>query len=259
MHVYAGDGNWAALLTNNSLYLDGDKGFGPESLPRTMPPLRAAWASQVLAGIEKNGRVHIWNVRPALKQAFKPPPAGLLVQDIDLGASGFHALAVTTTGSVIGWGPRYEQADLPWQPLPDITDAVSCACTQDFRAVLRKDGSLVVWTGRDPMKLPPDVQNARFLKLTAGGGQLMGLVSDGTVRVWGKRNEFAAPPAGLSDVVDIAAGPNLWLALRANGEWVGWGSDEDKILRDLPKLAGARRAAIGGNGKARFIIGVQSD
>jgi len=63
--------------------------------------------------------------------------------------------------------------------------------------------------------------------IAAGDGHALALKSDGTVLGWGD-NRFgqASPPPGLSDVIAIAAGQWNSLALKSDGTLVGWGNDE---------------------------------
>lgn len=47
------------------------------------------------------------------------------------------------------------------------------------------------------------------------------------------------------------------LALRADGTWVGWSSNEDGLLDKLDQLKGGRRIAVGEVVAERFIMGIR--
>ena len=60
--------------------------------------------------------------------------------------------------------------------------------------------------------------------IAAGGAHSLALKHDGTVAFWGKYGLAISPvPEGLSNVVAIATGDYHSLALRADGTVVAWG------------------------------------
>ena len=75
----------------------------------------------------------------------------------------------------------------------------------------------------------------------------LALKADGTVAGWGdNRGGQATPPAGLSNVVAIAAGGASSLALNADGGLVAWGSDWNTNYYSLPSdLTNVIAIAIG--------------
>ncbi|MHB1310112.1 MAG: InlB B-repeat-containing protein, partial [Limisphaerales bacterium] len=98
-------------------------------------------------------------------------------------------------GTVVGAGP----------PLTEVV-AISTGLA------IKTDGTVVgaPW---------PGVSHA-----VAVSGDNLVLLADGTVRAWGENwSGQGTPPAGLTDVVGIASGPGLSLALKSNGTVVGWG------------------------------------
>jgi hypothetical protein len=91
--------------------------------------------------------------------------------------------------------------------------------------VLRKDGSLFAWGLNDSgeTNIPAGLSNV--VAIAAGSGHNLVLKSDGTVFAWGL-NAYGETniPAGLSNVVAIAAGGWHNLALKRNGTVVAWGA-----------------------------------
>ncbi|WP_205624771.1 di-heme oxidoredictase family protein [Vulgatibacter incomptus] len=132
--------------------------------------------------------------------------------------------------------------------IPSITDAVSASMGLRHALVLLADGS-VVGFGLNAMgqlgdgttasrNHPVAVQGlSDIIKLAAGSETSFALDRSGTVWAWG-RNQFGnlgqgvvdtqphplpAPVPGLADIVDIAAGRDHLLAVRADGLVFGWG------------------------------------
>src|SRR5262245_51653315 len=71
---------------------------------------------------------------------------------------------------------------------------------------------------------PVDTIRRKAIALAAGQDVGLAVLDDRTVATWGN-NEFRSAgnlPAGLTDVVDVAAGFSHFLALRSNGTVVGW-------------------------------------
>ena len=100
------------------------------------------------------------------------------------------------------------------------------------RLWLRPDGSVLdkrvnqyeLSYGKPPPTLGP------VKKLSIGLFHAVALLRDGTVRAWATTNDTEAVPTsvtdvppGLSDVIDVAAGNNITVAVRRDGSVVGWG------------------------------------
>lgn len=87
-------------------------------------------------------------------------------------------------------------------------------------------GRLEAWGGGayGVTNLPAGLANV--VRLAAGANHALGLRNDGTVAAWGS-NVYGQTnvPAGLAGVVDVAAGIQHSLALLANGTLVAWGGN----------------------------------
>jgi alpha-tubulin suppressor-like RCC1 family protein len=87
-------------------------------------------------------------------------------------------------------------------------------------------GSVVAWgyNSSGQTNVPAGLSNV--VAIAAGGYFSMALGSDGTVRAWGDSGSGETTlPAGLSDVVAIAGGGYFGLALQSNGKVAAWGDD----------------------------------
>jgi alpha-tubulin suppressor-like RCC1 family protein len=69
----------------------------------------------------------------------------------------------------------------------------------------------------------PPAGLSNVIAVAAGSSYSLALRGDGTVLQWGANNSVANVPANLSGIVGIAAGLNHALALRSNGTLVAWG------------------------------------
>jgi alpha-tubulin suppressor-like RCC1 family protein len=105
-----------------------------------------------------------------------------------------------------------------WNAAGSVTSAPPAQLT------LTVGPNVVIWgTNTLVQAIPPDLTNAVAL---AASTHMLALKSDGTIAGWGL-NDYgqATVPAGLSNVVAVAAGSAHSLALKADGRVVAWGYD----------------------------------
>ncbi|MEO5712902.1 MAG: hypothetical protein ABIT37_05380, partial [Luteolibacter sp.] len=95
--------------------------------------------------------------------------------------------------------------------------------------------SLVAW-GDNHLKELCGPVDAETLSIATGQDHGLALQTNGTVRAWGGRNTYGQTtvPAGLTDVIGVAAGGEYWLedsgfslALKKNGTVVAWGCNTE--------------------------------
>jgi hypothetical protein len=163
---------------------------------------------------------------------------------VDVAASDVYDnpydLAVTAGGTVVGWGGAVHGEDRPPADLGQVVDVETGA---GFAMALRADGTVVTWGANLTGALDvPD--GLRAIAIAAGGyrgisgsecGYALAVTTAHTVIRWGTvgpnqgcYNDLGPafdPPAGLTDVIAVAAGERHALALRSDGTVVGWGSD----------------------------------
>lgn len=109
------------------------------------------------------------------------------------------------------------------------------------------------WGGNAAGELrSPD--HAPFYKIATGQQHSLGLRTDGTVAAWAGANQYGqlSVPAGLNDVVAVAAGGDFWisesahsLALKRDGTVVAWGCNSDRQISVPTGLSEVTRIAAG--------------
>ena len=181
---------------------------------RTWRGLTTATATPAVASAAAQGGVVVWGYGAR----HVPPPAGLTGVE-EVAACGDFAMALRGDGTVIAWGDNAAgQTAVP----PGLSGVVQVSCGAGALA-LKEDGTVVAW-GRGP---PVPEGLVGVTEVASGTGFMpfsLALRTDGTVVAWGS-NFYGSTdvPAGLSDVVHIAAGYGHAVALRADGSVVGWG------------------------------------
>lgn len=113
--------------------------------------------------------------------------------------------------------------------------------------------AVIGWGGNAAGELrSPD--EAPFYKFTTGQQHSLGLRTDGTVAAWAGLNQYGqlSVPAGLRDVVAVAAGGDFWvadsahsLALKRDGTVTGWGCNSDGQISVPEGLSDVTRVAAG--------------
>ena len=171
--------------------------------------------------LKNDGTVVTWGNAPA-------PPAGLNgVVAVTSGTDPFfrsnHFLALKSNGSLVLWGGGTVPAGL------NGVMAIAAAESSAFSYGLKSDGNVVKWQNDDGSLYQLDLGHLGLsgIKAIAAGGQaehVIALRYDGTVTGRGNNGYGqSGVPAGLSNVVAIAAGANRSLALKSDGTIVAWG------------------------------------
>jgi len=140
----------------------------------------------------------------------------------------------TLGGTVFVWGnPNFGHTIVP----EDLTNAVAISGGADHCVALRNDGTISMWGGNfyGQGDVPTDL--GEVIAISLGEFHTLALLPDGTVRAWGAGTSFepvpdwtnmeggqSMVPAGLSNVVQIAAGVDHSLALKSDGTVAAWGS-----------------------------------
>jgi hypothetical protein len=139
---------------------------------------------------------------------------------------------------------------------------VAISMSDDECISIRADGAVLRWV-TDPWQIDPPVPIANRTLLVpaaaqgathivSGADHHLALMPGGTVFAFGGANLHGQTtvPAGLSGVIAIAAGDGFSLALKNDGNIVGWGSNTSGALTmpsgltDVVKLSAGRGSAI---------------
>jgi alpha-tubulin suppressor-like RCC1 family protein len=166
----------------------------------------------------------------------------LLTNVVAVAAGLNHSLALTSVGTVVGWGNNQRgQSSIP----PGLTNVTAIAAGGYSSIALKRDGTVVTWglASGGPLQ-PDDLTNVIGVAATAVAKmypRFLVLRKNGKVAAWGggiteAEHDLVTPPPGLSDVVSIALGSSHSLALLRNGTIVGWGGNSSGEATGSPNL-----------------------
>jgi len=163
---------------------------------------------------------------------------------VAIAAGRQFSLALKTDGTLATWGQNYVPKEL--------TNAVAIAAGGYMSAAVKPDGTVVEWFS-DPSlhqygELFPAAGVSNAIAVALGqayiGVRRVALLRDGTVTNWGRESIYrdATPPAGLSNVVAVAASGGHTLALKSDGTVIGWGFNKTgqatgTPTKDLPNVS----------------------
>jgi len=147
-----------------------------------------------------------------------------------------HSLALKTDGTIVTWGENY----IP----KGLTNIAAIASGWSSSWALKRDGTVVGWQsdpslhGYGQLLSVDHLSNVVAISVGPNGNNTRGvaLMRNGTVGHWGGETDFkeATPPAGLSNVVAVAAGAGHSLALKADGTVIGWGWNHAGAATGVP-------------------------
>ncbi len=164
----------------------------------------------------KDGMVEAWGAN-TWKQA--TVPAGL-ANVVAVAAGEFHSVALTSSGKVVAWG-RDDGGNV--SQVSGLSNIAAIAAGGKHTAVIAKDGSVQVFGGNAKMKAVPAGLVAT--QVAVGLDHVVARKPDGTVAAWGASTlGQIAVPAGLKDVVAVAAGERFSLVIKTDGLAVAWGN-----------------------------------
>lgn len=254
-----GDHN-LALRNDGTIIAWGDAAFTPASTENIVAV--AAGGDDSLSpqsnfglGLTTNGTVLAWNGPGFYSQT---PPAGLN-NVVAISAGARHSLALKNDGTVVGWGDNSQlQLNFPLgltnviaisagefyslalknngtavasgnsHPVPaDATNLTAIAAGYAYGLGLKTSGTVLLWNSSSSQQLP-NLTNAVAIAIGDEGSSyhVLALRSDGTVYTFGDNTYGQSTvPAGLSNVVAIAAGRHHSAALKNDGAVVCWGEN----------------------------------
>lgn len=227
--VAAGSSVSAALRKDGTAVAWGNgfpKGKIHEAPYRDIVGLSAGFSEIYL--LRADGSLAVWREQTISPIAGLPKLMAISVQGED------GLLGMTMDGSVM-------ELDVPRQvQLPDhsATGIVSLSSNYAEYAVVHQDGTLSTWSrylASESGKIPAAATDIAAISLSSNKHALA-LKRDGTVVSWGSNEQGEATvPAGLNDVMAVAAGYQYSLALRKDGTVAAWGSDK---FNDITGAAG---------------------
>lgn len=241
-HTVASWGARATLATN---------------LPANLQNVVAVSAgSDFSVALKDNGTVLAWGSGAQGKTNVPPGLSNVVA----LSAAVSHTLALRVDGTVAAWGANsFGITNVP----AGLSNVVAVSAGTSHSLALRKDGTIVGWgqAGTIPAGL-------KAVAIAAGADASLALKLDGTVTAWSTGGlplpVAANPPAGLSNVVAIAAaqssgqrpaGAGPFAALQSNGAVTIWGDGTSELFPSLPGLT----SAIDISGAGSYIVALLND
>lgn len=200
-----------------------------------------AAAPEYFMALKKGGKVVTWKPGSTSINEGDQPPG---INDFVAIAAGYrHKLGLTWTGRVVAWGDNHEgQATVP----NGLDSVVAIAAGEFHSLALKDDGTVVAWGAGDPQNRRPFTSGGNnddgqckvpaglkdVVTIAAGRHHSLAVRRDGTVVAWGGR-QMQNMPSNLNHVVSVSGGGNYSIALKDDGTVVGWGDESDHWSRKL--------------------------
>ncbi len=202
------------------LHTWGYVGQQQANFPANLTDLIAVSAGDEFAvGLKRDGTVVAWG-RNILNST--TVPAGL-TDVVALSTTDLHSLALKSDGTVVAWGSNTNsESTVP----AGLAGVVAIAAGGQHNLALKSDGTIVAWGSASSGALTTPAGLADVIAIGARYHNLA-VKSDGTVVAWGPATNTYGQltvPAGLGNVVGVAAGNNHSVAYKADGTVVAWGA-----------------------------------
>lgn len=224
--ISAGFDHDVAVLDDGTVRSWAQWGFEVPLPPPDLSDIVAVAASWLhVVALVRDGTVRCW-AREHSGQC--GVPAGL-TDVISVAAGGFVSMVLRRDGTLVAWGDRWRQ---PHRVAEELGPLRAIALSPEgVPAFLLQDGTVVVWYGGSefPQVVQTGIHDATAIAM--GTEHLLALTREGLVRArtfsnhpdLGYDTGAARVPAGLTNVVAIAAGTWCSLALKADGTVEAWG------------------------------------
>jgi alpha-tubulin suppressor-like RCC1 family protein len=244
-----GDSGFVAIASSEAsqnLFLRADGSVAYWGAPSTLATLPSGVAAGVVAiainstnglALKSDGQLVIWGQSNAISGPVPPEATNL----VSIALGGGHALALTSGGRVVAWGGN--SAGQITVPEGATTGVVAIAASGNASYALKEDGSIVSWgntliplaqpvTG---VRTPPAVSDVSIVApQDSGASRVPFAVSDGTLITLsptGTPSQVGInAPAGLTNLVALAAGNTYVMGLRPQGEVLVWGTSSSDLL-----------------------------
>jgi alpha-tubulin suppressor-like RCC1 family protein len=226
---------FSLALRKDGTILTWGENYVPEGLT-SVTEIAAEWSYSWV--LKSDGTIVGWASDPTSHHYGQLIPVINLsnVVAIAVGPGGYatRGVALKSDGTVGHWGAESDHKDAT--PPVTLSNVIAIAAGANHSLALKKDGTVVGWgfnnvgqaTGvpvtdqavsSGQVTIGGEVLS-NVISISAGSGYSIALKGDGTVVTWGERmvNDLypVGVPAGLSNVVAIAAGDNFCLTITTN-------------------------------------------
>jgi len=224
--IAAGALHSLALKANGKVVAWGLDNEGQSTVPLDLSDVVAIAAGAYYSmALKSNGEMVIWGDNSAGQ---KNVPDEAKTNIAAIAAGNLHSLALRSDGTVVAWGAvNQHQSEVP----AGLNNVVAIAGGEVHSLALKADGTIVGWGYDQSGQASPSFNlNSPVRTQAVDGGYAFSLAlrSDGKVVAWGANSYGATTvPAGLNDVVAVAAGGDHSLVLKSNGEVIAWGRSNE--------------------------------
>ena len=181
---------------------------------KTQTPIIAV-PTQLPPANSDHGQVITWGDSSPFTLGQIPRNGNNNITQIAIGAH--HALALTTSGTIIGWGSNLK-GELT---IPPLTNIIQISVGLNHSAVLKSDGTVHLWGNSTSTTAPVNGRLSGITQIASGDNYTALLGNDGKVFVYGNHTQ---PPFVNKYIVAIAAGSDSVLALGNDGAVYRWGA-----------------------------------
>lgn len=196
----------------------------------------ATGGSSSLLAVNKENELFTWGNN---EDGVLNTPDGLTEMNIQQIKGGSRAICVLgKNGDIKVWG---DEAQLPPADIATLTDVKNIYAGFDF-ALLRENGKVTSW-GSSTSSVPSDITELDDIVDVAAGGYGFSAIREYTVRkvvTWGSKYYDMNVPdniAALEDIEKIIPSLDFFVALRANGSVVAWGTNKYGCGQVPPDIA----------------------
>lgn len=164
-----------------------------------------------------------------------------------IAAGDRHIVALTKTGTQLGWGQDVrQQANMPLEAKYQIDSdekIVKMTANDKYSAVVTDTGKLIIFgaTGSNSMDFVPAAIQGNVADLDGNSYNMVLLMKDGTIGTVGvSGNEFSNVPEHLKDgstkVVKAKMSFSNGIALDDQGKIHVWGANDYNLLKGVPQI-----------------------
>ena len=212
--IAAGDDHFLALQRDGTVMAWGADYSGQTDVPPDLSNVVAVAAGRAHSLALKRDHTLIGWGDNSLGQIAVPSD---LTNVVAVAAGSVHSLALRADGTVAAWGANNcGQTNVPL----GLRGVVAVAAGLCHSLVLKADGSVLAWGAFADTNVPPGTSN--IVAIAANGQCSFALSESRTIIGWGSTYSQLKPPAGLSNIVDLAVGSVDGMALKSDGAVSIW-------------------------------------